>query len=142
MHKGFTLVELLISVSIIAILIAIGMASYSTINKQSRDTKRKSDIQQLRSALEMYRSQNGYYPNTGGGAYTDASGLSGALSPTYIPAIPNDPRSTAPYIYRYMATNLSLGQYYGYCLSSTLETQAETSTCTADVTQNYGVKNP
>lgn len=139
---GFTLIELLISVSIIAILIAIGIASYATINKQSRDTKRKSDIEQLRSALEMYRAENGNYPTILGGSYSDASGLSTALTPTFIPAIPNDPKSISPYIYRYLPTGLVSGKYYGYCLSVQLETQDPADTCTPDTSQNFGVKNP
>lgn len=91
-HLGFTLMELLITVSIIAILISIGIASYSTINKQSRDTKRKSDIEQIRSALEMYRADNSAYPNVGSGSWTAASDLSTALATTYILAIPSDPK--------------------------------------------------
>ena len=55
MKKGFTLIELLIAVSIIAILISIGVVSYGSVNKRSRDAKRKGDIEQLRSGLEMYR---------------------------------------------------------------------------------------
>jgi len=141
-QHGFSLVELLISVSIIAILIAIGIASYSTINKQSRDTKRKSDIEQLRSAIEMYRSENGYYPNTGAG-WVDITSLS-ALTPTYIPAIPEDPKNTTPYVYRYKATGLSNGQYYGYCIEATVESAGSLSnTCTSiESGFNYGVKNP
>ena len=90
MRKGFTLIELLIAVSIIAILISIGVVSYGSVNKRSRDAKRKGDIEQLRSGLEMYRADNGYYPNTGSGSWADASGLSTALVPTYLPSIPSD----------------------------------------------------
>lgn len=140
---AFTLVELLISVSIISILIAIGIASYATINKQSRDTKRKSDIEQVRSALEMYRAENGSYPATGGGIFTAVSSLSSDLIPTYIPSIPTDPRVVSPYIYQYKATNAANGLYYGYCLSGTLESSTPTdNSCVPDTGQNYGVKNP
>ncbi|MBP9814638.1 prepilin-type N-terminal cleavage/methylation domain-containing protein, partial [Candidatus Woesebacteria bacterium] len=115
-QSGFTLMELLITVSIIAILISIGIASYSTINKQSRDTKRKSDIEQLRSALEMYRADNSSYPSTGAGGWTVASDLSTVLATTYILAIPSDPKgATQPYMYK--ATDISNGIYYGYCIS-------------------------
>jgi len=143
-RRGFTLIELLISVSIIAIIIAIGIASYSTITKQSRDTKRKSDIEQVRSALEMYRAENGYYPNIGGGTWTNVSGLASLLTPTFIPGIPTDPKNVAPYTYEYESTGLSNGQYYGYCISAAMESQNPTDTCTPDTanSQNYGVKNP
>ncbi len=138
---GFTLMELLITVSIIAILISIGIASYSTINKQSRDTKRKSDIEQIRSALEMYRADNSAYPNIGSGGWTAASDLSTALASTYILAIPSDPKgATQPYMYK--ATDISNGVYYGYCLSALLETENPTDTCTPYTGQSYGIKNP
>ena len=62
-HKrnGFSLIELMVSTTVIAILTVIGVVSYSSVNKRSRDVKRKSDIEQIRSALEMYRSDYGYY---------------------------------------------------------------------------------
>ncbi len=139
--------ELLISVSIIAILIAIGIASYATLNKQSRDTKRKSDLEQIRSALEMYRADNGFYPNAGTGAWVAASsasdalvGLTPALVPTYVPVVPTDPRSTQDYMYR--ATNISGGNYYGYCVSAAMEVENPTDTCTPATGHSYGTKNP
>lgn len=143
-RRAFTLVELMVTVSIIAILIAIGIASYSSINKRSRDTKRKSDLEQLRSALEMYRAQNGNYPSAGGGSFVSTTNLAASLVSTYIPAIPVDPQDESPYMYRYRATNVSGGNYYGYCLSATLETQNPEDTCTPDssISQNYGLKSP
>lgn len=144
---GFTLMELLIAISIVAILMAIGIVSYGTINKQSRDAKRKSDIEQIRSALEMYRTDNGYYPNAGGGSFVDVStGLSALVSGGYIAALPADPKPSSM-VYEYKATNLSSddNNYYGYCLSALLESETPTSPpCTPDSTvgHNYGAKNP
>ncbi|HLD25033.1 MAG TPA: type II secretion system protein GspG [Patescibacteria group bacterium] len=148
-RNGFSLMELLISVSIIAILVAIGVASYATINKQSRDTKRKSDLEQIRSALEMYRADNGFYPAVGSGTWVLASsstdsliGLTPSLVSTYIAVVPLDPKSTQSYMY--IATNGSGGNYYGYCLSSTLEAENPSDTCTQTLPtgHNYGLKNP
>lgn len=143
MKKGFTLIEVLVSATIIAVLTAIGVVSYTNINKRSRDTKRRSDMEQIRSSLEMYRSDNGSYPNTGGGSWTDASGLSATLVSSYMAAIPSDPKSTTQ-TYRYEATNLVSGKYYGYCLSGLLESENPTDTCTPDTvnTHNYGLKSP
>ncbi|KKU88007.1 hypothetical protein A3A64_00020 [Candidatus Gottesmanbacteria bacterium RIFCSPLOWO2_01_FULL_48_11] len=141
--RGFTLIEILVAATILAVLAAIGLVSYGKINQRSRDSKRKSDVEQLRSALEMYRLDNGYYPNTGTGNWTDTSGLSTPLVSTYMPAIPSDPKTTQ--VYRYKATNVSGGNYYGYCLSALLESEADPAeTCTADTinSHNYGVKSP
>lgn len=141
-QRGFTLIEVLVAVTIIAILISIGVVSYGSVNKRSRDAKRKGDVEQLRSALEMYRADNSYYPNSGSGAWADASGLSTVLVSTYLPTIPSDPKSTQTY--RYKATNLSGGNYYGYCMSALIESENPTDTCTADTVNNhnYGVKSP
>lgn len=132
--------EILIVIAIIAVITAVGVVSYSSVNKRSRDAKRKSDIEQLRIALEMYRAENGYYANTGSGSYTDASGLSATLVSTYIPAIPTDPKTGGAYWYQ--ATNVSGGNYYGYCLSTNLESENPSDTCTPYSGYNYGVKNP
>lgn len=145
MKKGFTLIEVLVAVTIIAVLVSIGVVSYSSVNKRSRDAKRKGDIEQIRSALEMYRADIGSYPNLGSGSWADASGLSATLVSTYLPAIPSDPKSQT---YRYKATNISGGNYYGYCLTAYLESQEEVDTCTPDSasqpvgTYMYGVKSP
>lgn len=148
-YSGFSLVELLITVSIIAILISIGIASYATINKQSRDTKRKGDIEQVRAALEMYRANTGTYPAAGGGSWvvassaTDATaGLTPYLVSTYIPAIPTDPKASQTYMY--IATNPSGGNYYGYCVSVQTESDNPPDTCTVTLPTDhtYGLKNP
>lgn len=62
--NGFTLVELLITVSIIAILSAIALVSYSSFIKNARDTKRKSDLKVIQSALEEYHADQKYYPGS------------------------------------------------------------------------------
>lgn len=146
-RTGFSLVELLITVSIISILIAIGVASYATINRQSRDTKRKSDVEQIRSALEMYRADTGSYPSAGSGSWVVTSstadalvGLTPDLVATYLSAIPTDPKASQSYMY--LATNGSGGSYYGYCISTLLESENPIDTCTPATGQTYGVKNP
>ncbi len=142
-RRGFTLIEILVAATILAVLAAIGLVSYSKVNQRSRDSKRKSDIEQIRSAVEMYRLDMGYYPNTGSGAWSNAEDLSSALVSTYMPGIPTDPKSLTQ-TYRYKATSLSGGFYYGYCLSALLESENPTDTCPPDTVNlhNYGVKSP
>ena len=60
--SGFTLVELLIVISIIGILAGIGLASFNSAQAKSRDTKRKTDLQQVGNALELYYNDKGQYP--------------------------------------------------------------------------------
>ena len=140
---GFTLIELLVSVSIIGIIVTIGIASFATINRQSHDAKRKSDIEQIRSALEMYRADNKFYPDGGCTSSTctavDIHELDSPLG-NYMPAIPFDPIKIQTYYYR--AEEESNGAYYGYCLSAKLERDIPTETCDPDNDYNWGIRNP
>jgi prepilin-type N-terminal cleavage/methylation domain-containing protein len=65
-RKGFTLIELMIAISIIAIISAIGLASYSQAQKLARDSKRKQDLRQVAIALELYHQKNKRFPCTEG----------------------------------------------------------------------------
>jgi prepilin-type N-terminal cleavage/methylation domain-containing protein len=44
--KGFTLIELLVVISLIGLLAALALVSYIGVQKQGRDTQRKSDLRQ------------------------------------------------------------------------------------------------
>lgn len=66
--RGFTLVELLVVVTIIAVLSAIGLTVYSSAQKSGRIAKRVSDLSAIRTALESYYAQNKFYPATFTGA--------------------------------------------------------------------------
>ena len=78
--KGFTLVELMIVITVIAILMTIAVASFTRVQKQSRDTKRKGDMRTIATALQAYFTENTAYP-----------GILGSLTPTYIPVVPVEP---------------------------------------------------
>jgi len=61
--KGFTLVELLVVISIIGLLSTIAIVSLGSARAKSRDTKRIADMKQLSTALEQYYSDQGGYPS-------------------------------------------------------------------------------
>lgn len=83
--RGFTMIELLVVATIIVLLSAIGLVSFSAAGKGARDGKRKADMEQLRSALELYRTAVGTYP-VASGANLRAKEINAvtALYPTYI----------------------------------------------------------
>ena len=111
MRQSFTLIEILVVATIIALLAAGAAVSYSQINKQSRDAKRKADLEQIRAALEMYRSNNNVYPTitincSSSGGITDANGI------TYLSSIPKDPKcNTYTYYYSTTSSDYTLGAY-------------------------------
>ncbi|MES2966249.1 MAG: prepilin-type N-terminal cleavage/methylation domain-containing protein [Patescibacteria group bacterium] len=99
--KGFTLVELMVAISIIGILSSIVYANFGEARKSSRDDIRKTSLKELQLAIEFYKAQNDRYPAAGcgvaAGSYAEASAsctdyITG-LVPDYIPALPRDPNS-------------------------------------------------
>ena len=92
MKKGFTLIELLVVITIIATLIGVASVSYSRATKSARDARRKTDLEQIRQALETYRSENGVYAPDKTSLQTDG----------FITVLPVDPKengSTFTYTY-------------------------------------------
>ena len=98
---GFTIVELLIVIVIIAILATISIIGYNGIQKRTRDTTRDAAVTTITKALEMYHIDNGGYPNCTGGTYRSGeargscnlprSSFTAMLSPKYISNFPEDP---------------------------------------------------
>jgi len=130
-RMGFTLIELLVAMTIVAILTSLALVSIEGARKASRDGKRKTDLEQVRSALEMYRADIGSYPAN-----------RGLLSPDYLDPLPTDPISSSySYYYERDATNYSI-----YRLCARLETGGGTDcsdrSCGTAGTCNYEVNNP
>jgi len=63
-QKGFTIVELLIVVVVIAILAAITIVSYNGITNRANASAAKSTAATLQKKAELYQSENGRYPIT------------------------------------------------------------------------------
>lgn len=97
--RGFTLVELLVVISIIGILASIVTVNANVARRLSRDSKRKADIQNVAGALELYRATNRVYPNPNTGLVLVSSYSSQPSSPfraalaAYTSDIPSDPGS-------------------------------------------------
>lgn len=66
-NKGFTLVELLVVISIMAILTVITVSQFGTARKKARDVQRKGDLSSLMKALLMYYTDHGVFPVSNNG---------------------------------------------------------------------------
>lgn len=101
-NKGFTLIELLIVMAIIGLLAGISLFAMSGARESARDTKRKADLETIRSGLELYKADCNYYPNTKpspGSQLTGVAPCNPVNSNVYIQAIPDDSDSGKNYIY-------------------------------------------
>lgn len=124
--NSFTLIEILVVATIMILLVTAGAVSYTSLNRSSRDGKRKADLEQIRAALEMYRSDNGRYPVAGNAVgeihvnSCDAGTLfqNPAGTTTYLTAVPRDPQCSATKKYYYNAPGPT---YSDYTLAAALE---------------------
>lgn len=119
-RKGFTLVEILIVVAIIAILASVALVGLGPVQRTGRDTRRISDLRQVQNGLELYYAKCGFYPGPAqtqpdcvgpGGGQDWASLTAGIVGTTDlgISKIPNDPNTSATYDYNSDGTTYTIG---------------------------------
>lgn len=101
--KGFTLIELMVVITIIALLSAVLYGSFSQARQQARDKARMTSLKELQLAIEMYKAQYGRYPLAGCsrgdqwvGPGTHASWGNTTHCPTYIVGLTPDFINTLP----------------------------------------------
>jgi prepilin-type N-terminal cleavage/methylation domain-containing protein len=101
---GFTLIEILVVISIISILSAVIYASFGDARENSRDKVRKTSLKELALHLELYKSKYGQYPAQGCGvtsgwtgpgpqdsSNTDCDEYIVGLVPEFMAELPTDP---------------------------------------------------
>lgn len=88
-EKGFTLIELLVVVAIIGILSSVVISYLSEVRAKARDSRRKSDLNQIKIALSMYFNEKGNYIESGSGcgSYGTGNGWFNVQGSTYPKSI-------------------------------------------------------
>ncbi len=116
--KGFTLIELLVTIAIISILSAILFVSFDDARKQARDKARVSELKEMQLALELYKAQNGHYPEQGCGVVGEfagvgpgGTGLASCTTTPYITGLTPDFIATLP-IDKKFQSEAGRGFYY------------------------------
>ncbi len=130
MHKllkkqdGFTLLELLIVVVIIGILAVLIIPNLTSGPQRARDAQRKSDLRNVKTALETYFNDANAYPSG------NFAGLPAVLQPNYIKTVPFDPKGGTASAPGYVYTPTCAGTpsvCTSYVLQATLENTKDSS---------------
>ena len=80
-RRGFTLIELMVVMSLIVILASVGLALYSNSVIRAKESVLKEDLFRMRDAIDQYYADKGEYPAT----------LDALVSEKYLRTIPVDP---------------------------------------------------
>ncbi|MBL8038843.1 MAG: prepilin-type N-terminal cleavage/methylation domain-containing protein [Nitrospira sp.] len=110
--KGFTLVELMIVVSIIGILATIAAPSYQSSLIKARETVLRQDLFTLREVLDHHRADQGKYPPS----------LEGLVATGYLRALPKDPFTNSSSSWQEMSDSAEGGIFDVYSGSDRIGT--------------------
>ncbi|MBP6924713.1 MAG: prepilin-type N-terminal cleavage/methylation domain-containing protein [Candidatus Pacebacteria bacterium] len=129
--RGFTLVEIIVVVSVIAILSSLLVVGMTEAGQRSRDSDRQANLRLVQNALELYKNKYGRYPNGCNGVNVWSAETVSAtspnrcssgqeyivgLAPEFIPTLPKDLRPNgvnSGYMY-YVNTEGSAFKFVSY----------------------------
>jgi general secretion pathway protein G len=80
-EKGFTLIELIIVITLIGILVGLGLPQFKNATKRTRETALKENLHTLRTLINQYLVDKGQYPQS----------LQTLVDEEYLYRIPVDP---------------------------------------------------
>ncbi|MGD0671917.1 MAG: type II secretion system major pseudopilin GspG [Candidatus Binatus sp.] len=104
-QDGFTLIEIMVVILILGLLATIVVQSLRGAADKAKKTKAQADLAEIKTALDRYYLDNGYYPTTDQGLGALVSAPSSGRVPGnyesggYIERLPQDPWGTA-YFYQ------------------------------------------
>jgi len=101
-RRGFSLIELLVVIFIIATLTGLLLPNLMSARQRARDTRRKQDLEAIKNSLRLYYNDNQGYPDAGDFSFGTSWG-------EYMARVPQDP------------TNVQAETTYYYCTAADKE---------------------
>ncbi len=87
-RSGFTLIELIVVITILGILLSIALPNYKNSVLQAREAVLRENLYRLRDLIDQYQSDKGRYPES----------LEALVSDGYLRKVPDDPISGSPWV--------------------------------------------
>jgi prepilin-type N-terminal cleavage/methylation domain-containing protein len=162
-QTGFTIVELLIVIVVIAILATISVVAFSGVQARARDSIRKSDLSEIKKAITRYHIDKGDWMGAGSGCGYNGGGqgwfnyISGSYPVPIATCLTNEGYTKQDIIdpsggktatptagYAYMKYNCGSGDTLRVYVYAKLESEPQSSTatdgtCYNDADTDYGI---
>lgn len=129
-NTGFTLVELLVVISIISLLSSVVLTSVNSARAKARDARKQADFRAISTALQLYFDKTGRMPanhnpccgvTEGDGNYERS--MQELVDAGFLPSIPRSPGGE-----KYSWYNYGGGNNIGGLMKTNLETVPDTTT--------------
>ena len=124
----FFIIIYLVVIAIIGVLATLLLLQLGVARQRARDAKRIADVNQVRTAIELYYDDNGQYPQQ-----ATYLGLGGDLAPKYLTLLPLDPLNAGAHVYGYAYNGL-----VKYHLYAELEQWAQALNSDSDINSTTG----
>ena len=160
--NGFTLIELMIAISVVSILATIGIIMFSSTQKSARDAKRKGDLEDIKRALYLAKTANGgswcapYGCAWSSPANDPVYGMEGTrpgppsasnpkphslktaiVDPKFLKVAAHDPKCPAGVCQDWNDYHIVIPNDIEFVIHARLETDGPEVGCTPDGSQNY-----
>ncbi|MBU4348519.1 type II secretion system GspH family protein [Patescibacteria group bacterium] len=125
---GFTLIEILIVMSIIGLLTSATLIGLGTFRGAGKDTRRIADLRQIQNILELYYAKEGEYP---AGAGVDIGTLGFVGAGIGVSTLPSDPDDGTQAVTKYIYSTCGSGYVLKATLSDASNNKGIGSSCDA-----------
>lgn len=109
--RAFTIIELLVVITIIGVLVAATSVSFIISRQKARDARRAADIHEIQTALALYYVDCHRFPATLTVTANNGCGAGISLG-TFLSVIPADPSTNRAYAYAALGSGANCNSYH------------------------------